>query len=104
MQVNSLSFNMSRDKKFAHLKQENESPDDFMQRLRIMLKDPKQQLQFYDYVNAKSSNYPLKKISKRPKLWGLFLSFSEVDFLFLGEKRGSVHSSCCRKMINPPNC
>jgi len=53
MQVNSLSFNMSRDKKFAHLKQENESPDDFMQRLRIMLKDPKQQLQFYDYVNAK---------------------------------------------------
>ncbi|WP_442564502.1 replication initiation protein RepM, partial [Klebsiella pneumoniae] len=53
MQVNSLSFNMSRDKKFAHLKQENESPDDFMQRLRIMLKDPKQQIQFYDYVNAK---------------------------------------------------
>ena len=53
MQVNSLSFNMSRDKKFAHLKQENESPDDFMQRLRIILKDPKQQIQFYDYVNAK---------------------------------------------------
>ena len=44
---------MSRDKKFAHLKQESESPDDFMQRLRIMLKDPKQQIQFYDYVNAK---------------------------------------------------
>ncbi|MCK0918821.1 hypothetical protein, partial [Acinetobacter pittii] len=33
-----------------------------------------------------------EKISKRPNFWGLFLSFSEVGFLFLGEKRGSVHS------------
>ncbi|WP_218955514.1 MULTISPECIES: hypothetical protein, partial [unclassified Acinetobacter] len=31
-------------------------------------------------------------ISKRPNFWGLFLSFSEAVFLFLGEKRGSVHS------------
>ena len=53
MQVNGLSYHMSRDKKFAHLKLENESPDDFARRLRPMLKDPKQQLQFYDYVNAK---------------------------------------------------
>lgn len=53
MQVNSLSYHMSRDKKFAHLKLENESPDDFARRLRPMLKDPKQQIQFYDYVNAK---------------------------------------------------
>ena len=40
-------------KKFAHLKLENESLDDFARRLRPMLKDPKQQIQFYDYVNAK---------------------------------------------------
>jgi len=53
MQVNSLSYHMSRDKKFAHLKLENESPDDFARRLRPMLKDPEQQIQFYDYVNAK---------------------------------------------------
>ena len=53
MQVNGLTYHMSRDKKFAHLKLENESPDDFARRLRPMLKDPKQQLQFYDYVNAK---------------------------------------------------
>ena len=43
---------MARDKKFAHLKQENESPDDFTLRLRIMLKDPKQQLQFYDFLKS----------------------------------------------------
>ena len=54
MQVNSLSYHMSREiKKFAHLKLENESPDDFARRLRPMLKDPEQQIQFYDYVNAK---------------------------------------------------
>ena len=53
MQVNGLSYHMSRDKKFAHLKLENESLDDFARRLRPMLKDPKQQIQFYDYVNAK---------------------------------------------------
>ncbi|NDN59001.1 replication initiation protein [Acinetobacter baumannii] len=52
MQINRISYGMSRHKKFAHLKQEDESPDDFMQKLRIMLKDPKQQIQFYDYLKA----------------------------------------------------
>ena len=52
MQINRISYGMSRDKKFNHLKQESESPDDFMQRLRIMLKDPKQQIQFYDYLKS----------------------------------------------------
>jgi hypothetical protein len=52
MQINRISYGMSRHKKFAHLKQEDESPDDFMQKLRIMLKDPKQQFQFYDYLKA----------------------------------------------------
>ena len=52
MQINRISYGMSRDKKFNHLKQQNESPDDFMQRLRIMLKDPKQQIQFYEYLKA----------------------------------------------------
>ena len=56
MQINRISYGMSRDKKFNHLKQQNESPDDFMQRLRIMLKDPKQQIQFYEYLKAQSSN------------------------------------------------
>ena len=53
MQVNSLSYHMSREKNSLILKLENESPDDFARRLRPMLKDPKQQIQFYDYVNAK---------------------------------------------------
>ncbi|MDC4268999.1 hypothetical protein NQ623_17910, partial [Acinetobacter baumannii] len=52
MQINRISYGMSRHKKFAHLKQKDESPDDFMQKLRIMLKDPKQQIQFYDYLKA----------------------------------------------------
>ena len=52
MQINRISYGMSRDKKFNHLKQENESPDDFMQRLRIMLKDPEQQIQFYEYLKS----------------------------------------------------
>lgn len=52
MQINRISYGMSRDKKFNYLKQESESPDDFMQRLRIMLKDPKQQIQFYDYLKS----------------------------------------------------
>ncbi len=50
MQINRISYGMSRDKKFNYLKQKNESPDDFMYRLRIMLKDPKQQIQFYEYL------------------------------------------------------
>lgn len=53
MQINRISYGISRDKKFNHLKQESESPDDFMQRLRIMLKDPKQQIQFYDYLKSR---------------------------------------------------
>ena len=52
MQINRISYGMSRNKKFKHLKQENESPNDFMQRLCIMLKDPKQQLQFYDFLKS----------------------------------------------------
>lgn len=54
MQINRISYNISTDKKFIHLKQENESNEDFTLRLRIMLKDPKQQIQFHDYLKSKS--------------------------------------------------
>jgi hypothetical protein len=73
-----------------------------------MLLDEKQQKVFLNFSHIRSKKVdtkinPLKKISKRPNFWGLFLSFSEVGFLFLGEKRGSVHSQLLSENDKSPN-